>query len=135
MITAKAKELNYEFTDGTNKIHLEIENGKFTLWNMWNGDQTLDFCFLSADPDESKSLINLILAATEYAGRIIKYQEAGFPAEIAVKSKIEITSYIDVNTIHPKTLDLRTGPLEHKADGQSEDDCNTPYSDAERGDI
>lgn len=132
MITAKPKELNYEFTDGTNTITLQIEDGKFTLWTDGN---SLDFCFMGADPVKSKPIINLMLAATAYAGRVIEYQESSGFEKLSCRSDIEIKTYVNVEPVFAKPHEVPAGHVPDDTNGQDNDDCDTPYSHAERKDL
>lgn len=126
MIKAKPKEANYEFTDEELSVHLaiEFETGTYTLWAK---DNKLDFNFMGSEPARGKRIISLMLAATDYALKSIKFGRAW--ENVADTIKATVTTDIEIGSVRPKPVELATFD---DPNGGSEDDSNSPHSNPNR---
>lgn len=121
----KLKEAEYEFTSGELKISMQInfERGQYTLYT---DTHSLDFCFFDSDPAKSRTVIELIAGATEYAIQAIANHKNDICAE--GKATATVTTKVEISAVHPKPVEVHTDHNDTR--GQNHDNSDPSHGDS-----
>ena len=123
-IKAKGLEIQYEISDEDNTIVLTVDLERESICIIGDGFDIND-SFINADIGESKSVSNLLVAATELGERILGGRRHW--ENVTENFKSVTKTEVEISAVCPKSAELH---IKHGTDGESNDSSNTPYSHA-----
>ena len=131
-IKESIKDANYEFTDGTYTVRMEVdfEEGQYTLSKVRdeeNGSRPYDYDWVNVCPIKSRALINLLGIATDRAIEELRIHKA---CAKPMPDPFGRDTY--KTSLGSPAVEFPTHHVTNETDGADQNNSNPSHSDGKR---